>query len=76
MLCKACSQRPISIGKKQIKIPHPNGKKNHYEIVHEDEDMCSVCIGWSSGTYSEDEDFSIAELGIDVPQHIPHYEDI
>lgn len=73
MLCKACYQRPTAGGKKQIRIPHPSGKKGHYEIVHEDEDLCPVCIKYSDYSYTE-EDLDFTELGLDVPTAIPIYE--
>ena len=75
MKCKACGNRPVARGKKQIKVPHPSGKPNHYEIRHEDEDMCSVCIGYSENSYYE-EDISVLEDLDFIPKTTIHYEDL
>ncbi|APC44395.1 hypothetical protein [Pseudoalteromonas phage PH357] len=75
-MCKACGIRPVARGRKQIKVPHPSGKKGHYEIKHEDEDMCSVCIGYSENSFLDDEDLDFSSLGIDIPQNYKHYEEL
>lgn len=67
MYCKACNIRPVAGGKKQIKIPHPDGTKKKYEIVHEDEDLCSVCIRQSELYFNDDDDLNFSELGLDIP---------
>lgn len=76
MWCKCCNKRPVARGKKELKIPHKDGKKGKYTIVHEDEDMCSVCIGYSQNYSSEDEEINFSELGVDIPEQSFDYDNM
>lgn len=65
MRCVACDRKITHPTKRQIKIPHSSGKKNKYTIVHEEETLCSICVGYSKGVEDE-ENIDLSELGINI----------
>lgn len=67
MRCKACNRKITHPTKRQIRVPHKSGKKNKYTIVHEEETLCSICVGYSKGV-EDDEEINLDDLGI----HIDH----
>lgn len=69
MRCVACNKRITHPTKRQVKIPHPSGKKNHYKIVHEEEKLCSVCVGYSE-LHFDDEDIDFNDLGLCIDKSI------
>lgn len=71
MRCKCCNSEMRYITNRQIKIPHPT-KKGLVQIVHIEEDLCRKCISISenfSNGYTEDEEFDVTSLGVDIPQY-------
>lgn len=66
MRCVACNRKITHPTKRQIRVPHQSGKKNKYTIVHEEEKLCSICVGYSELYFDEEESLDWEDLGIHV----------
>lgn len=70
MRCKCCNSE-MGYSTRKVAIPRPN-VKGHIEFIYVEEDLCRKCISISenfSNGYTEDEEFDVASLGVDIPQY-------
>lgn len=66
MRCVACDNFITHPSKRALSIPHPDGTPNKKMIVHEDEVLCSKCIGYSELRYNYEDPLDLSDLGLSV----------